>query len=90
MIVLKSLGEFGILNSLILIFYKIFEMTDKVVEISLATCGLYDDDCKGSVYIDAGGDTCIFEPTPYRENRKGWVLQVTLPLFQPATKEYNI
>lgn len=42
MIVLKSLGDFGILNSVILIFYEIFEMTDKVVEISLDTYGLYE------------------------------------------------
>jgi hypothetical protein len=37
MIVPKSLGEFGILNSVILIFYEIFEITDEVVEISLDT-----------------------------------------------------
>jgi hypothetical protein len=41
MIVLKRLGEFGILNSVILILYEIFEMTDEVVEISLDTHGLY-------------------------------------------------
>jgi hypothetical protein len=26
---------------------------------------------------------------PRTENAKGWVLQVTLPLFQPTTKENN-